>query len=140
LVLWIAASTLLFSSLILTFYIYAEVIGATFSQAIGGLIASQSLSHVITIASISALFVNTFTWHRTNKFKELPGLLKAFQAAMVESILAMIAIFIAVAVIIASPKPGLLLMIAIGLLMKGVSFLSAPYMAWLANRELAKAL
>jgi cellulose synthase/poly-beta-1,6-N-acetylglucosamine synthase-like glycosyltransferase len=137
LVLYISATVLVFSSIILSFYIYRKVVGATFTQTIGGLIASMSLAHVISTASISALFTNNFAWHRTNKFKESPALFKAFQATLAETLIGVTTLITSCAMFLWAPKKGVIVMIIIGLFLKGATYLTAPYMAWLANRELA---
>jgi cellulose synthase/poly-beta-1,6-N-acetylglucosamine synthase-like glycosyltransferase len=138
LVLWIASSVILFSSIGLTFYMYSAIIGASFRQTVAGLIASQSLHHVMTLGSLAPFFTKHIGWQRTNKFKELPGGLKAFQAAIAETVIGLVCVMVGLVIIFMFPPASILFMMGIGLLIMAAMYLTAPYMAWLSDRELRK--
>jgi cellulose synthase/poly-beta-1,6-N-acetylglucosamine synthase-like glycosyltransferase len=136
LVLWVAASVTLLSAVVLTWYVYRRVIGAGWRETAGGLAASYSLHHVITVASLLAIVTNSFKWQRTNKFKEAPAAWRALQSAGVELAIGLTAMGFGIGMIAGRPGPGLWLMLAIGLVIHGAMYLTAPYMAWLSEREL----
>src|SRR5487761_1130211 len=85
--LWVAATCLLVSSLVLRWLIYRRAVGATMRQALGGIFAFAALTHVITAASLRALAGRSAGWQRTDKFRQRRRGLRALTHARSETVL-----------------------------------------------------
>src|SRR6266699_553570 len=85
--LWIAATCLLASSLLLRWLIYRRVVRATTRQALGGILAFAALTHVITMASLRALVRRPARWQRTDKFRPRRRGLRVLTCASSETVL-----------------------------------------------------
>jgi len=134
-VLWLAASVSLAAEFIHWWLAYRVTIRCSIADTIGALIASKSLYHTITISSLLALFNRQVPWRRTSKFKARPsrtGLLSAWPEATFGLC---IVLFVACA-FADLPQHGLLLMFLLGGLYYALNYLSAPALAFLAERDL----
>src|SRR5262249_61362625 len=83
----IAATCLLASNLLLRWLVSRRAVRATTRQALGGILAFASLTHVITIASLQALTRRPARWQRTNKFRPRRSGLRALTHASRETLL-----------------------------------------------------
>ncbi|WP_443971806.1 glycosyltransferase [Sphingobium sp. CR28] len=111
----------------------------TLKGAVRGEIARMSLSYVVLVAAIAGLSKKRLAWRRTPKFA-LSGNGASMLASIISTTLPETAIGLsfltaAVAVIVASSSVGLglALLLALGFAGTGLRFLTAPYMAWLAE-------
>ena len=138
-VIWIAIAVTLPSALALRWLSYRLAGCFAIRDMVGATIASLALNHVKLVGSLTAwLSPRCPKWQRTNKFKALPNQLQALKSASVESILALI--FFILSYLLGfkasySP-PDLLALVTIGLFLTGISYLSAPLMALLAESQL----
>lgn len=135
-VLWLAATVLLVSGVVLNWLLYKTVLNCSFKDTLGALLANKALSHTTAMASLKATFSDRLPWQRTNKFKASSTTLRTFSATKVELILGISILTLAVGAFSLLPLPGLLLMFLIGLSYKGLDYLSAPLVALLAKRSL----
>jgi cellulose synthase/poly-beta-1,6-N-acetylglucosamine synthase-like glycosyltransferase len=136
--LWLVITVLLVTGLALRFLVFWFVIGCSFRDAVYAAVASKSLSHTVTIASLRSVFTRTMPWRRTNKFKPLPSVFRALSSARTELLLGTLALGVALAVFVALPKPGLLFMLAIGAVLLSLRYFAAPTMALVAERDIRR--
>lgn len=136
LALWIAATSLVLSSLAMRWFVYRAVVRATLAQAVGAVIAYLALGHAIHMASLRALFARPATWQRTNKFPSRSGMRGALRAARTETILALSSLTFAAVGLAVLPERGLATMLLIGLALLGLTYLSAPAVALIADHDL----
>jgi hypothetical protein len=136
--LWLVITVLLVTGVALRFLVFWFVIGCSLRDAVCAAVASKSLSHTVTIASLRSVFTRTMPWRRTNKFKTLPSGFRALSSARTELLLGTLALGVALAVFVALPKPGLLLMLAIGAVLLSLRYFAAPTMALVAERDIRR--
>lgn len=137
--LWLSATVALVGSWIVRLLVFRRVVGASIGQALGAITAFASLSLIITVASIRASLGLPAAWQRTSKFQARSSLLSALASARQE--LAVAGCFLAggVALLVLPAAPsGLVVMMAIALLVKATTFLAAPLMAVVADRDLTR--
>ncbi len=138
--LWIAATCLLASSLLLRWLVYRRVVRATTRQALGGIFAFASLTHVITMASLRALIRRPARWQRTNKFRPRRSGLRVLACASSETILGLAGLLAAVGLAAFNRSGGIATALAIGLAVQAITYLTAPVVALAADRSLARAI
>jgi glycosyl transferase family 2 len=134
--LWVAATSLLVSGLAIRWLQFCRVTGADLTGALGAVIAYQSLSHGIIVASLAAVLRRPAPWRRTDKFYAAR---KNFTAALAttKAEITMAALFVtAAATIFAVHSRGIVTMIAIGLAMQAITYASAPAVALIAAADL----
>ena len=136
--LWIASSVLLAATLLTRFLTYRVAVGASLKDTVGGLLATAALSHVITVASARAVSGGTAEWRRTDKFRATGSGLRAILEASTETVLAGIFFALALAAIVVSDG-GMVTMIGIGFAMTAMSYLAAPALAVIADRDIKRA-
>ncbi|MEZ0296148.1 MAG: glycosyltransferase [Candidatus Methylacidiphilales bacterium] len=118
----------------LTMVTYLSVMKVSFRDAVGGLTASCALAHTMAVASVIGVMSDKIPWLRTNKFKALPSGLAALNAAQCELILG--ACMIVAGLLIFSSVTGTLLaLMALGMVVQGLSYGAAPFLALLSERE-----
>jgi multisubunit Na+/H+ antiporter MnhG subunit len=119
------------------FLVYRRCVGATIGQTIGGIVAFAALSMVITIATIRATLGLSNAWHRTNKFRERRNWRRALAAARTETITAGACIVAGAGLFVLAPHHGgVVVMLGIALVGKGLTFLTSPLLALVANKAL----
>lgn len=134
--LWAASTAILLSSLLMRYLVYRRIVGASFGQAVGGIVAFAALSFVITVASLKASIGRPATWHRTGKFSVQRSGLRVLGQVKAETA-AGIAFLIGSALLLAlTPLGGVVTMLAIGCFAQGCVFLAAPVVALTADRAL----
>jgi len=138
--LWVASTAALASSWLMRLLVYRRLLGATTTRALGGIVSFAALNLVITVASLRATIGLTSAWHRTNKFRSRSSWRNALAAAKQEAALALACIGVAAGIFAYAPgHSGIALMLAIALAAKGITFLSAPMLALIANQDLQAA-
>ncbi len=136
--LWVASTALLVATLTTRFLTYRVAVGASWRDAFGGLLAAAALSHVITVASALAILGRTTKWRRTDKFRASSSGLRAVLEARTEMVLATLFLSLG-ATAIASSHGGIITMLGIGFVMTATSYLAAPALALIADRDVQKA-
>jgi hypothetical protein len=136
--LWIAATCLLAGNLLLRWLIYRRVVRATTRQALGGILAFAALTHVITMASLRALFRRPARWQRTSKFRPRRRGLRALSGAGSETVLGLAGLLAAAGLLVFNRDGGIAGALAIGLAVQAATYLTAPVVALAADRSLAR--
>jgi cellulose synthase/poly-beta-1,6-N-acetylglucosamine synthase-like glycosyltransferase len=132
---WLAATVLLPSGYVLQWLTYRTAVGCSVRDMLGAMLASAALHHTIATASLRALLTQRIPWYRTSKFSALPLGLGALGDARTELLLAVFTIGAAGFAIARLPQPGLHLMLLIGAILQGTTYLAAPLLALLAERD-----
>jgi cellulose synthase/poly-beta-1,6-N-acetylglucosamine synthase-like glycosyltransferase len=138
--LWVAATVLLLGNLALRWLTYRVVLGARLREALGAFLASSALSHVVVVASLWGLVGREVPWRRTNKFRARSCGITALATVRTELVLGLSYLALAAAVVVALPHAGVAVMLAIGVMLQGATYLAAPAMALIADRDLRRAL
>ncbi len=132
--LWVASGVMLVATQTLQLVTYRIAVGASFKDALGGILAAAALSHVISVASALAVLGRTAKWGRTDKFRASGNGIRAIGEARTETMLALVFAGLSTAVIVTS-KGGITTMLAIGFAMTAMSYLAAPLLAVIADRD-----
>jgi cellulose synthase/poly-beta-1,6-N-acetylglucosamine synthase-like glycosyltransferase len=135
LVLWVSASTSLVGGIAHWLMVYRGVMGCSWKDMLGAVLASRALSHTVAIASFWGVFTREIPWFRTNKFKALPLGLEALSSARVEVALGLATLTFAIVASNVLPGPGLHFMLIIGSLYQSLDYFTAPALALLAERD-----
>jgi len=137
--LWVAATSVLVGQTALRLVIYRRLLGATLAQALGGTIAFAALNHVIITASLrAALSSGSPSWERTSKFRSRSRGLLILGEARTETLVGLS--FLLTATLLAfTTAGGLAGVFAIGLAMQGVTYLAAPLLAFVGDRDVRRA-
>jgi hypothetical protein len=138
--LWIAATVLLLGNLVLRWLVYCRVLGARLRDALGALLASSALSHVILVANLWGLLGREVPWRRPDKFKQGSRGIGALTPVRTELALGLSYLVLAAAAVAALPRAGMAVALAIGLVLQGFTYLAAPVLALVADRDLRRAL
>jgi len=133
--LWVAATALLVSGVLIRWLQYCRVTGASLKGALGAIVAYQALGHTIAIASLAAVLDRPARWHRTDKFQIARRRRRALVTTRSESLIAA-AMILAAGILVASTHGGLTTMLAIGLAAQGVSYACTPAVALIAEHDL----
>jgi glycosyltransferase involved in cell wall biosynthesis len=137
--LWLSATVVLLAGLLGRWLVYRVAVGASLGDTIGGMVAATALSHVVSIASLFAVVGRRAQWRRTDKFRAASSGLRALAAATTELALGIALLAIAVVAFAALPREGIATMLAIGLGMQGLGYLTAPALALVADRDVRRA-
>jgi cellulose synthase/poly-beta-1,6-N-acetylglucosamine synthase-like glycosyltransferase len=133
--LWLSATVMLASSILLRIATYRRVVGASLPDAAMGLFATWSLSYIVQWASLLAVLRVPAAWRRTAKHRSLRQSRLSI-AKMPETGLALLLLVAAALGVTLLPHAGLVLMLAIGATMRAAAYLAAPGLALLANGAL----
>jgi hypothetical protein len=136
--LWLTSTVVLFGGWVMWWLPYRALLGASMRDVIGAFVASKALNHTVTMSAVKSLYTQRIPWQRTNKFPALPLGLGALAAAKVELMLGLALLLGGVGALMLLPHPGLLLLFVIGGLYQSLSYLAAPALAVLAEREVAQ--
>lgn len=118
-----------------------DQLGGSFKDMFWGSIANMSLQHTREVAALAGYFSRKpLRWNRTNKFKALPMGLSALSSTRWETArgVAMISIAVFCALHLDPLSPGLATVSALLLFVAGVTYLTAPFMAMLGERDLIR--
>ncbi|MCJ2180304.1 glycosyltransferase [Novosphingobium album (ex Hu et al. 2023)] len=106
-------------------------------EMIQGELARASLTYVVLSAGLAGLSNKPLAWNRTPKFGKGSSMLASFASVQVETVLGIIGLCLAVALLFFHFEAGdpLGMLFALGVATLAASFLCAPYMAWLSYRD-----
>ncbi|MSQ15762.1 MAG: hypothetical protein EXR50_07870 [Dehalococcoidia bacterium] len=90
------------------------------------------------MAGLSGMLNRPAIWRRTNKFPVLPMGLGALNSAREELMLGLVGLSIGLGSLAAAPELGLHTLLAIGVIYQGLSYLAAPVLALLAERDVRR--
>ena len=133
--LWVASTVILVSTLLTRWLQYTRATGATLAETFGAILVYQALTHAITVASLRAAMGLRASWHRTTKFDVSSH--RPLATTRTETVIGASLIVIAFT-IFAIGRDGLAFMLAIGLALQALTYLSAPLVAVIATRDLAR--
>lgn len=136
--LWIASTIILVSSIWMRWLVYHHALGATLREALGGTAAYFALSHVIAVASLTALAGRPVPWQRTDKFRPTARKNATLAATWVESLLAIGCLGVAAAGIALLPHGGIALSLSLALAWQGATYAASPVVAYLAEKDVRK--
>jgi hypothetical protein len=136
--LWIAATAVLISSVWMRWLVFRHAVGVTLRRALDGVLAYFALTHIITVASLTALSGKPAPWQRTDKFKPTVRRHAALATTITETVLAAACLAAAAAAIVAMPHGGIALALALGLAWQGLLYAAAPVVAAIAERDLRR--
>lgn len=136
--LWLAVTVSLISGVYLNWLLYKVTLGCSLKDTIGAFIARQALTHITSIASFRTIFRSHTPWQKTDKFKVTSKFLRALSTTKTELSLGITIILFVVVVFLLLPLPGLVLIFLIGMSYRGFDYLSAPFLAVLAELNIKK--
>jgi len=136
LALWLAATGLTVSSLGLRWLVYRRVLGMSLRRMAASEVAFASLSHVIFLAALRAATGGRASWTRTDKFTTTRRGLRSLIGARDELVLGLAGLLGGISLIVATHGP-LVRMLGIGVFVRAVTYLAAPLVAIVADRDLA---
>lgn len=134
-IVWISSTAMLASGAALFFFSYRVLLKCSIMDTIGAFLANRSLSHTYITASLWALITRQIPWNRTNKFKSLPLGLGAVGSAQTELALGIGMVIFAVTIISNYFDFRLHMLLMIGVLLRSIDYLVAPFMAVLAEHD-----
>ncbi|KRC56969.1 MULTISPECIES: glycosyltransferase [unclassified Nocardioides] len=135
--LWFASTAALLGSWLMRLLVYRRCVGATVAQTVGAIVAFAALSLVITVATLRATIGLSSAWHRTSKFQERRNWRSALAGARTETLAGGACAAVALGLFVFAPgSGGVVVMLGIALLAKGLAFLSSPVLALVADRDL----
>ncbi len=119
-------------------WVQIKLLGGNWKDALRSALAARSLIYTRKKAFYLAWFGNNLKWKRTDKFEPVFNPWKALNECRAELSGGILYFFL---VLIFAPfalymTPDIILMILLGLLNQGFSYLCAPLMSYLAEREL----
>ncbi len=140
LALWIAATAIITSSMLMRLAVLRAVLDAGVGRALASVLAYLSLTYVIQTASLRALLGIPAPWKRTSKFRAQHHRAGAIAAARAEIIAGVSALACAAVGLAALPHQGVAMMLLIGVALMGLTYLTSPIVALLADHDIKQAL
>jgi cellulose synthase/poly-beta-1,6-N-acetylglucosamine synthase-like glycosyltransferase len=135
-VVWVASAVVALASQAMTWSVQRRAMGCSFVDFLCASIAKCALAHSIMVSALRALFGIPLSWQRTDKFKaQVQGARRAMTSARVELALGLTLLTVGVAGLCMGTR-GLLLCLFLGVLLQGVGYLTAPFVALLAEWDL----
>jgi cellulose synthase/poly-beta-1,6-N-acetylglucosamine synthase-like glycosyltransferase len=115
-----------------------KLLGGNFKNYILSVMAARSLVFTRNIAFFKALRNRHLKWKRTDKFKEKTNFLRAFQSSQEEITMAAIYLLLScfLGYFASFRHPDIIFMIWLGILNQAFSFLCAPIMSLLSEKNL----
>jgi hypothetical protein len=135
-VLWFTAAVVTVSAIILRWFVYRRVIGCSTREAFGAFLAAKALSHTIAMASLRASLGRHMTWRRTDKFGVQSSLTRALRSAGTELVLAAVTLITTAVGVVAMPRSGLVIFLAIGGVLQSGRYLASPLVALIAEHHI----
>jgi hypothetical protein len=137
-VLWLSSTIVLFGGWFMWWLPYRALLRAGWRDILAAFAASKALNHTITMSAVKSLYTDRIPWVRTNKFPVLPLGLGAMASTGAELFLGVALIVGGTTALVLLPHPGLLLMLAIGGFYQSLSYLAAPALAVIAERDIVQ--
>ena len=138
LALWITATCLVVSSVIMRWLVLRIVLGSSIRRSLASVLAYLSLTYVIQTASLRAVLDLPASWERTTKFEARSHRLAAFASARSETLAGLTALAAAAAGLVALPHGGVAMMLLLGVGVVGAVYLTSPVVALIANHDLER--
>jgi hypothetical protein len=114
--------------------------GCSIIDLVGASIAKCALAHSIAVSSLRAIGGVPLSWQRTDKFKaQVQGARRALSSARVELVLGL-TLLLGGALGLSVGSRGLPLWLCIGVALQGLTYLSAPCVALVAEWDLWRSL
>ena len=115
-----------------------RLLGGNWKDYIFSVMAARSLIFTRNTAFWKAWMSKKITWERTDKFKATSNLWRAFYSSRSETIMALVYILGAIALVplLNFWKPDFIFLIWLGIVNQAISFLCAPMMAFLSEKNL----
>lgn len=135
---WWTGVVFLTTGVALRWLIYRVVLGCSTRDTFGAFLAKSALSYTIAVASLSGVLNRPALWRRTNKFPVFPLGLGTLNCVRAELMLGLGGLAIGLGSLAAVPELGLHALMAIGLLCQGLTYLAAPALALLAERDVRR--
>jgi cellulose synthase/poly-beta-1,6-N-acetylglucosamine synthase-like glycosyltransferase len=132
---WLALTITVPARLLLQWVSYRAALGCRFTDMLGALVASRALGHTLSVASVWGVFTRRIPWVRTNKFKTLPMGLAALRSARTELTIAAVMMGSAACLMPYAGRAGLASMLLLAAFLQGSTYLAAPMLALLAERD-----
>lgn len=119
-------------------WIKIKLLGGRWVDSFYSSIASRSLIYTRNSAFIKAWVSKKLTWKKTEKFKAKPSLARAFSSSRAEIFCACIYIIAAIAIapFASFLQPDFIFLIWLGILNQAITYLCAPLMAVLSEKDL----
>ena len=137
---WVASAVVVVASQVMTWSVQRRAMRCSFVDLLCAVIAKCSLAHSIRVSALRALFGIPLSWQRTDKFKaQVQGARRAVTSARVELALGLTLLTVGIAGLCAGTR-GLLLCLFLGLILEGVGYLTAPFVALLAEWDLWRSI
>ena len=119
---------------------YRVILGTGVRETLGAWMASAALAHVIVVANLWALAGRHVPWKRTDKFRPVRQRAGALGAAWTELVIGLSCLGMAAVAIAVLPGSGIATMLAVGVVLQGLTYMAAPTMAVVADRDLRRHL
>lgn len=115
-----------------------RLLGGNWKNYLLSAMAARSLIYTRNMAFFQALTASQLTWKRTDKFKASANLSRALNSSYLEVIMAALYIVFASFLVqfVNFKQPDVLFLIWLGIVNQTISFLCAPAMAFLSERQL----
>lgn len=136
--LWLSATVVLVGGWVMWWLPYRALLRASAQDLIGAFVASKALSHTVTMSAVKSLYTERIHWQRTDKFPALPLGLGVLATVKVELALGVALLLGGIGALAVLPHPGLVLLLVIGGLYQSLSYLSAPVLAMLSERDVVR--
>jgi cellulose synthase/poly-beta-1,6-N-acetylglucosamine synthase-like glycosyltransferase len=137
LALWITATTMVVSSIVMRFAVLRHVLGSSLRLALGSVLAYFSLTLVIQTSSLRAVLGLPAMWERTEKFRASHHRAAALRSARTETICGCAALGLAAIGLAALPHGGVAMMLLLGVAMVGAVYLTSVVVALIADHDLS---
>jgi cellulose synthase/poly-beta-1,6-N-acetylglucosamine synthase-like glycosyltransferase len=136
---WVASAVVAVASQAMAWSVQRRAMRCSFVDLLCAMTAKCALAHSIRVSALRALFGIPLSWQRTDKFKaQVQGVRRAVTSARVELALGLTLLTAGVAGLCTGAR-GLLLGLFLGVLLQGVGYLTAPFVALLAEWDLWRA-
>jgi GT2 family glycosyltransferase len=110
-----------------------RTLGWSLADTLGAAAAHAALEHTIAMAGIAGLVTRNTQWRRTDKFRAAPSGLKALGTVVPELLLGIILVGASIGLFAAGEARGLLVLLLVGGLLKGIKYLLAPLLVVLSE-------
>ena len=135
---WVASAVVAVASQAMAWSVQRRAMRCSFVDLLGAMTAKCALAHSIRVSALRALFGVPLSWQRTDKFKaHVQGARRAMTSARVELALGLTLLTVGVAGLCTGTR-SLLLCLFLGVLLEGVGYLTAPFVALLAEWDLRR--
>jgi glycosyltransferase involved in cell wall biosynthesis len=137
-VLLLAVGSVLLARRVMRWLLFRTVVGTSLRGFVGGAVALMAVKPTMSTAAFSVLIGRPTSWSRTSKFAAAPGRRAWLGETLSESVLALGCAAVAIATPVVLPAGTATAVLALGFGWQTVVYLTAPLLAALAQRDLAR--